>query len=432
MLRRHFLSGSLYRRTFPTQPLRKSSSICVAVHSDIPPRFDITVNTGSTISDGRVSRIDEPEISSSVSSSDDMVGVFQSLQSLDLLLPPHVIDQALVTPELPSGISPLSLRASLIHYARKLEPNTVIVCLELFADASIPDHLFFKEMGNALVDVVSSMSISDICRLLRAHASVRVTQTDLFCNVYGRLASIINRASMGQIREILLALAALNANLVDCMRMSELCMNRYSLSIKDDSPLEIDRDVLYALAKLGLQNARIIKKATNRFLARPDELALSDLVHAMNSLARLGSDLTPIYKIVKSRLSSQIHPSALVIDLLPSLVSCVEVIDCALILREVRERADSLSRFKSRFSIFGCYLLETEKFQSEMNKMPLDGLRKIDSILRETSEVIEAGSSGCFVKVKAMDLHLSNICDIFNTHLVEMKQPSSSKQRKIE
>jgi hypothetical protein len=67
-----------------------------------------------------------------------------------------------------------------------------------------------------------------------------------------------------------------------------------------------------------------------------------------------------------------------------------------------------------------------------MNKLPLDGLRKIDSILRETSEVIEAGSSGCFVKVKAMDLHLSNICDIFNTHLVQMKPPSSNKQRKTE
>ena len=365
--------------------------------------------------------------------------LFRSLQNLDNSIPASAIDEALQRPELPRGVSLISLRASLIQSSRKLNSNTVIVCLELFGEARIPDHLFFKEMGNALLSRVPTMSISDICRVLRAHALVNVTETDLFKGVYGRLSSIINRATMDQIRDILWALATLNASLVDCMRMAELCMNRYSLSVKDESPLVIDKDILSALAKLGMQNSRIIKKATNRVLLRPSEVSSFDLVHIIISLARLGSDITPIYKILKSRLSdrhSYINPN-LVTDTLPAIVSCLGAIDCAFVIQEANGR-DEMSQFKSRFALFSSYLLEREKFESELRKLSFQELIRIEALLEGSTPVNEMATSGCFVKVKYMDLQRIGICGLFNTNIVRYKQekasvdvPNKKKSKKI-
>lgn len=390
----------------------------------VPPSKASTRLSGS---DQGLARIRVTPSADTSSMSNDRDEFFRSLQNLDNSVPASAIDEALQRPELPRGVSLISLRASLIQSSRKLHSNTVIVCLELFGEAKIPDHLFFKEMGNALLSTVLTMSISDICRVLRAHALVNVTETDLFKGVYGRLSSIINRATMDQIRDILWALAKLNASLVDCMRMAELCMNRYSLSVKDESPLVIDRDILSALAKLGMHNSRIIKKATNRVLSRSTEVSSSDLVHIINSLARLGSDITPLYKILKCRLSdrhSNINPN-LVTDTLPAIVSCLGVIDCAWIIQEAKGR-DEMSQFKSRFALFSSYLLERDEFESALRKKSIEELSRIEAILDGSSPVNEKATTGCFVKVKAMDLQRMGICGLFNTNIVRYKLEKAS------
>jgi hypothetical protein len=206
--------------------------------------------------------------------------------------------------------------------------------------------------------------------------------------------------------------------------MAELCTNRYSLAVKEDSPLTVDKDVLVALAKLGMQNSRITRKATSRILSRPNELSSEGLVECMTSLARLGEDVSPIYALLKPRLR---HTSqTLLVDLLPALVNCFGVIDSNLILHEARAAHDTVSRFKSRFVLSAAFLLEDTLL---LETLATHDLKRIDELLDFRCAIKEKPTSGCFVKLKSFDLKRTDVSGLFNTQLVELRA-RETKMRK--
>ena len=342
---------------------------------------------------------------------------------------------------LPDGFSVLSLRGALLQLSRKLEPGTIVLSLKLFANEGISDHNFFKEMGMVLLPHSAELSISEISSLLKSHAAIGATESDLFSTVCSRLSSVINRASMHTIREILTSLSLLGASLADSQRMIELCLNRYSLCVKDDLSVEIDRDVLLAMARLRIPNARVIKMASSKIAARTHQLDVDSLARILGSLSVLGIDSSAIWRATKRRYFADLslHPTAILSDLGIAIgsfdidFSVKAAASCAMRSMGIRNEVytESVGAYKHALNLTALNLTETERFEMALSKLSVEELKALQRLLKLSSESVEIKQPpGSFLECRPYELTRKNVSGLFSTQLIQnSKKPQKSTKK---
>ena len=323
-------------------------------------------------------------------------------------------------------VSPVSARAGLLFYSRRLSTETLVVCLEWFAHAGVPDHLFFKEIGKALLPKVKDLSVADITRLLRAHGTVQVSQSEIFAAIYDRLSSVVSRANMGQIRDIVCALSRLDPTVADCPKMADLCLNRYSLWAKDDIPIAIERDMLVALSRFQMINARVARKAAHRIVAHQSEMSTEDLVEVLSSRNRLGMDTAPLWRTVKAHRTNGLESVADTVA--ASLVNVFGVVDPEFVFKSCTtlgrftasaSREETVRAYRHVFGVSSLALLEPTIFDALMSRLPVADLRAIDELVSETQKVVTVKPQPhTFLKQKSVALHRATIAGLLETQLV--------------
>jgi hypothetical protein len=358
--------------------------------------------------------------------------VLSKIASGDYTVPIKTIEEAIF--ELAAGRSlytgpVLSLRAGLLHYSRYLSADAAIVCLQLFADHGVPDHQFFKEIGKDLVAKVNGVSISQIASLLRSHATVGATESDLFNMVCSRLSSVVNRASLSTIRDVVHSLSLIRTNLVDSQRMIELCLNRYSLCIKDDSCIDSDKDILSALARLRINNHRIIRKIACKIASGSASLSEESLAEILGSLGVLDVDTISLWSLLKRRKFrnlSELSPQTLS-DLAVSVGSwdvafCLQAIaNCEMRMSSTDEQSQysgSLVGYKNTLGLLNIALTQPAKLSVGLSRLSFDELEAIQSMTERVQKTLELKKpSGGFIENNFFEFLPVNVSGVFLTNL---------------
>ena len=334
----------------------------------------------------------------------------------------------------PSGISAISLRAGLLHYSRQMTTGSLLTCLDLFSKSGIPDHLFFKEVGRILLPTVPELSVSDICRLLQAHVAVGVSESQMFTSVFARLSTVINRANLSQIRHILDSISRLDSKVLDCVRLAELCLNRYSLGIKATAaaPIEIDRDILTSMARMRMRNSAVLRRIRNRIVLRFADLSLPDLISVMTSLTVLDSEVGPLWIMTKRTWLSDLHS---VSD--PNLASLVAVAaplgDTQFVLQAAAvygsrivdvstppTRHESVLAYKHLFALRSVITQDNSRYMQLISGMSADDLRGIESILTLSESLVPYMPHATHLKSSLFDLQPACVGGILGTNLIEV------------
>lgn len=365
-----------------------------------------------------------------VSSDSDRANALRFLVETDLSAPVGKVEDTLKwlrSNAYPPGVSPISIRTSLIHYSRLMSSDGLLLCFETFAESRVPDHTFFKEVGKLLEPKVSDMTVAEISRLLRAHALAGVTESPLFASVFGRLSTVINRANMSQIRDILLSLSRLESSVPDCMRMVELCFNRYSLGSKETTPIDVEKDILVSLARLQITSPRIVKKVCHRLLARFDQLSLKDCVQVMTSLHALQADTPAFWKATKSKWLSD--PSLVSTHNLASLgiASDIEFLIASAVVVGRRfgsqppemRKLDLVDAYKFRFAMTRSALVEPTEFISCLETLTVSELRAMRHLWSVPEDAITEQLKGSFLAgMDSLGLRKVSVSGLFTTQIV--------------
>jgi hypothetical protein len=404
---------------------RAASSLSVSRSPDVgsippilPPRTTVPLNfAAATVSE---------------TASED---IFKKLNQGEYSIPLSELEQALMNCldlEDVRSVPLVGIRAGLLHFSRHLSAEALIVCLDLFGRGEFIDHQFFKEIGKALYPKVDELSVTQISSLLRSHAMVGATESDLFGVVCARLASVINRANMQLIREILVSLSLLEGQLVDSSRMVELCLNRYSLCTKDEMSVDIDKDVLVALARLRINNPRIIKRCLHRIFLNWNRLSIDALIQVLGSATVLGCETSQLWRLVKMRYFKDVsaHSSCVLSDLV-SLMCLVDpefTIQAACVVADQLSSSDELSfndtivSHKVSWALACMGLSIPTRFESILGRLSLDDLRSLESLLVIAREKCEVKSPlGVFISSKQFSLSRKQIQGLFATQMVDLK-----------
>lgn len=369
--------------------------------------------------------------------------VIQKLAKGDYDVEVSEVDRILIDPDvtLLVGETPIiSLRAGLLHFSRRLSKRALISCLELFSRGEVADHQFFKEIGKALFPKVDELSVSEIATILRSHAIVGATETDLFGAVHGRLSSVVNRANIHVMRDILVSLSLLEGGPVDSQRMVELCLNRYSLSAKDEIPVDIDKDVLIALARLGLVNNRVIKRSYAKILLHVSRIGPESIVQILGSLWVLGSDPGPLWRIAKLRYfrDLSVHTSTILCDL-STIVGLYDpkfaIEAAAVVARRMQSVESSLEQsshaFKHSMSLSSLCMFEPVKFEKAIQQLSTTDLADLDRMLSTAMDSTEMKPAlGTFISSKDFSFTKKRIGGLFLTQIMEPCHPNPSKVTK--
>ena len=305
------------------------------------------------------------------------------------------------------------------------------MCLEWFASAGIPDHLLFKEVGKALLPQVKEMSVGDVTRVVRAHGSVQISQSELFASVYERLASVVSRANMSLIRDIVCALARLDAAVPDCAKMADLCLNRYSLWAKEEVPVSVERDMLVSLARLNMANPRIARKALYRIISKHSEISTCELAEALSSINRLGMDVGPLWRTLKVHRATGIRELSAAAS--ASLANVFGVIDPAFVMKSA---ANSELQSADRFELVKAYqhlhaltalcVLEPAVFNSCARALSVSELRTLEHLVDATqSRVTLKPQPYTYLKQRTVSLTRTTVGGLLETQLVHSDPHSS-------
>ena len=328
----------------------------------------------------------------------------------------------------PPNVTPISIRSSLVHYSGRMSPEGLLLSLETFAKAGIPDHMLFKEIGKLLEPRVQQMSVTEISRLLRAHAQVGITESPLFHSVFERLSQVINRANMPLIRDILVSLSNLESSVPGCMRMAELCVNRYSLASKESASPELERDILLALGQLRFRSTKVLRKLYARALNRTDQLCLDDTIKIMLTFNSFQLDITNLWKSVAntwlrdlSIISSQ-NLATLSIFGEPSFIVRSAVVNGHRLLNqpaEMRTRQDSVVAFKHRLSLTRIALIHPNEMRNILSSLSSEDLMVLNKMIDLPSETVcESMKGKSLFKFKLIDLRSHEVAGLFSTQLL--------------
>ena len=310
------------------------------------------------------------------------------------------------TQSLPAGIAPISVRALLLTGAKSLSPEALLVCLEIFSAARIPDPLFFKGIDKYLVTRVKELSLPELCRLLKAHAAVGVSESIVFPEVYARLRQVINRANPGEVLEILASVSKLQSSSLDCSNIAELCLNRYSLSRSSKSvPYSLsalsleatERGILRCLAGMGIQHRRTIRKILSQVRFDPSILSADDAVELFTYMHALGIDCEPQFRAMREAIRSNLSRMA------PSLraaTACASysyktIHDPELIVRSAATQASSSTEhmtkdqavwcMKHRLALQTLASLDFSSLHRELTQLSIPDLEKILTVVSDES-----------------------------------------------
>jgi hypothetical protein len=189
---------------------------------------------------------------------------------------------------LPESVPMGSLRLGILARGRELSLEKLIQSLELMSSNQIPDHLFFKEIGRLLRGKVSDLTVGQICRILRAHAVVGCHEAELFHPIHDRLCVVVNKSSISQLTDILHSVSLVESSTFDCLNIAELCLNRYSLSLRDTSAsTAIESRILAAMSRMRLLHAKTMQKMIKRLTQLCPSMPTDSLVAINNHLASL-------------------------------------------------------------------------------------------------------------------------------------------------
>jgi hypothetical protein len=328
----------------------------------------------------------------------------------------------------PPDVTPISIRSSLVHYSGRMTPEGLLLSLETFAKAGIPDHLLFKEIGKLLEPRVQKMSVTDVSRLLRAHAQVSITESPLFQSVFERLSTIINRANMSVIRDILVSLSKLQSSVPGCMRMAELCVNRYSLASKESINTDIEKDILLALGQLRYRSPKVLRKLYSRILSRADQFSLEDLIKIMLTLNSFELDITTLWKLsLSGRLShisilSSHDLASLSVFADPAFAVRAAVINGRRLMNqpvEMRTLQDSIIAFKHRLVLTRAAMLQPTDTGNLLWSLSLDDLRSLNEIISLPSgTVCETMQGKSLLNLKRLELKAQDVAGLFTTQLL--------------
>ena len=429
------MRGSLYLARFAHRLGEKplitrrmiSSSPDSSVNSFLPPHSIPQARTQSNVNQIRVDEFDiirglaRGQFSTPVA---EIEGLIYSLEANGL-----------------DDVNLISLRAAFLAYSRSLSAQAVIACLGLFAKEGIADHHFFKEMGKVLVLAVPNLSITQISGLLRSHALVGATESDLFGAICVRLPSVINKATMNTIRDIFTSLSLVGLDLCCTLQMVDLCLNRYSLCVKDDAAgVEMDRDILVAIARLRIQNSSVIRKAVNKINSSVDRLDIKSIVQIVGSLHVLGTaDSSIVWRAVRPRYFSKLplHSSSVLADLSVALgpIDPDFCVDAAVIsahrLEDASSGEDSVVAFKHRLSLTNLSLTDAPTFMEAMARLEKKDLEAVETLLEVGEKYVDLKSPvGSFVQSRSLELTRRNVCGIFLTKVASWKDRKPRKKTK--
>lgn len=166
----------------------------------------------------------------------------------------------------PDDFSPAWMRAAILSKSIHFSTESVLEALEVFERSNAVDHLFFKELSKNLFGRIKDMSIMQICRMLRVYDSAGLGEYIVNEQLYLRLNSIVNRASIVQLVDILWSVSGSDTALMDRTKIAELCLNRYSLYLRSQSGECVDMDlkILGSMCRLKLVHEGTVRKIMRR------------------------------------------------------------------------------------------------------------------------------------------------------------------------
>ena len=355
----------------------------------------------------------------------DSTRMYNALEStptqVELRILNEILDDVSVS-GLPNNMLLGSLRLAVLSRGRELSVERLIQSMELFSNLRISDHLFFKEVGRFLRSKVSDLSVSQICRILRAHAAVGCHEAELYHPIYERLCSVANKSSLAQLSDILHSVSLVESSTFDCLNIAELCLNRYSLSLRETSvatnaPL-LESRILSAMSRMRILHEKTLTKMIKRLGSLGQSFSADSIVSINNHLVSLDCRPEQLIPISPSAKTSVVP--------VPTVFGCTNIHERKIALQAILSgEISDRKAYRSRVALVTEALMHNDRFLDDMSLEELEKLRTI--ALHQLDSFREKSPS--FFDYKGISLERHSVAGIFsiNTARVLSKQERAGR-----
>ena len=312
----------------------------------------------------------------------------------------------------PSSVSLGSFRLCVISRGNELPLEKLIHSLEIFASQRVSDHLFFKEIGRLLISKIADLTITQICRVLRAHAAVGCHEAELFNPIYDRLCVVVNRSTLSQLVDILHSVSLVESSTFDCLNIAELCLNRYSLSLREtgsscSSPL-VESRILAAMSRMRLYHGKTLQKMAKKLSTLSSTTSHDTLVTINNYLTSL--DVRP-HQLLK------ISPSSCSTLSIPSVFGWSSPVSSPIFPSQLANQPiDDQKAYKYRMVLATSLSLHGDDF---LNTLSTYELQKLNKVIDQGSETFREKSQS-FFDYRGISLQRQSVSGIFSINIAKV------------
>ncbi len=293
---------------------------------------------------------------------------------------------------LPEGCSPVMMRAAILSKSLHLPTESLLEALEVFARCNCADQLFFKEVSKVLFGRIKDMSILQVCRMLRVYDSASLGECVVNEQLYARISSIVNRANIPQIVDILWTVSASDTKLMDRSKIAELCLNRYSLYLRSELGESVDMDLktLGSMCRLRIVHEGTLRKINRRVMRYYKEISDSDYIRIVNYFNALDVPLDALER--KARIGTSLAGAVVSANCTVRGVSCPATLIRAC-CSELNDGDSSAEKFKQKLGLLALGLLEpVSVLHVHLHSLPLEELKYISELLTDEEGLVERKS----------------------------------------
>lgn len=311
----------------------------------------------------------------------------------------------------PSSVSLGSFRLCVISRGNELPLEKLIHSLEIFASQRVSDHLFFKEIGRLLISKIADLTITQICRILRAHAAVGCHEAELFNPIYDRLCVVVNRSTLSQLVDILHSVSLVESSTFDCLNIAELCLNRYSLSLREtgsssSSPL-VESRILAAMSRMRLHHEKTLQKMAKKLSTLSSTTSQDTLVTINNYLTSL--DVRPHQLLKMSSSCSTLS--------IPSVFGWSSPVSSPIFPSQLANQPiDDQKAYKYRMVLATSLSLHGDVF---LNSLSTYELQKLNKVIYQGSETFREKSQS-FFDYRGISLQRHSVSGIFSINIARV------------
>jgi hypothetical protein len=343
----------------------------------------------------------------------------QSITRRYMLYPPERVEEcvrSVLDNGIPEGASVLWFRGPILSKSLHFSTQTLLDSLELFVKHDIPDQLYFREIGKVLFGRIKDMPIQSVARMLHLFDAVGLGGHVINSPLHERLSSIVNRASIPQIVDILSAVSRSETKLLYRLKIAELCLNRYSLYLRSEAgeSVDIDRVILASMCRLRLVHEGTARKILRRFVTYHKRVPMDVFYEIMSAFNALGVDVRHLRRTDDSPVGS-----------ISASTSVFGVCDPQSLVRA--QPTNPSEEYKFIVGLSALKLLEPpQTLEDALKSLSVSELRRIHTLLQK-QQLTE--KRGMHFECEDFKLEPKFICNgVFRTLIASPPKKANSKQ----